>query len=409
MDNNSKKLNTFTLSGLIIGPILGSGIILLPPLLYNNIQNNSILIWIGICTLGFLFALVFGKLAIMYKGDAGVSIATKEALGKKWQLLTSFYLIFAVFFGPVAVLLIAAEFLQEYLPNINIAIIAFGIYIITYLLLIKEITIIGKIMLFVTSITSIIFLISSINVLVDVNSFNITFPNISINKIGYSFLLTFWAIVGWEVIGNYSNDVKNTKILTNAVIFSAIMVSLIYLLVGSSIVFGDFTSLQKDDFKLVFLLEPIFKSYASSIINIIAVVLCIGTLILFVGGVARLISSLNITSYSSIKSSTNIPIGALNILSFIYILVLVLVYFKILNISDLVTFADGFFISNAIIGLVTAIKLFKNGYLKYSAYLLLAIFILILLSTNIIILSIIVLLFLFTYFRYNEKNYKKEE
>jgi APA family basic amino acid/polyamine antiporter len=264
-------------------------------------------------------------------------------------------------------------------------------------------------MLFVTSITSIIFLISSINILVDVNSFNITFPNISINKIGYSFLLTFWAIVGWEVIGNYSNDVKNTKTLTNAVIFSTIMVSLIYLLVGSSIVFGDFTSLQKDDFKLVFLLEPIFKSYASSIINIIAVVLCIGTLILFVGGVARLISSLNITSYSSIKSSTNIPIGALNILSFIYILVLVLVYFKILNISDLVTFADGFFISNAIIGLVTAIKLFKNGYLKYSAYLLLAIFILILLSTNIIILSIIVLLFLFTYFRYNEKNYKKEE
>jgi len=409
VDNNSKKLNTFTLSGLIIGPILGSGIILLPPLLYNNIQNNSILIWIGICTLGFLFALVFGKLAIMYKGDAGVSIATKEALGKKWQLLTSFYLIFAVFFGPVAVLLIAAEFLQEYLPNINIAIIAFGIYIITYLLLIKEITIIGKIMLFVTSITSIIFLISSINILVDVNSFNITFPNISINKIGYSFLLTFWAIVGWEVIGNYSNDVKNTKTLTNAVIFSTIMVSLIYLLVGSSIVFGDFTSLQKDDFKLVFLLEPIFKSYASSIINIIAVVLCIGTLILFVGGVARLISSLNITSYSSIKSITNIPIGALNILSFIYILVLVLVYFKILNISDLVTFADGFFISNAIIGLVTAIKLFKNGYLKYSAYLLLAIFILILLSTNIIILSIIVLLFLFTYFRYNEKNYKKEE
>jgi len=165
LKNTSKKLNAFTLSGLIIGPILGSGIILLPPLLYNNIQNNSIFIWIGICFLGFLFALVFGKLAIMYKGDGGVPIATKEVLGKKYQLLTSFYLIFAVFFGPVAVLLIAAQFLQEYFSNINIAIIAFGIYVITYLLFIKEINFIGKIMLFVTSITSIIFLLCSINIL----------------------------------------------------------------------------------------------------------------------------------------------------------------------------------------------------------------------------------------------------
>ena len=404
MKNTSKKLNTFTLSGLIIGPILGSGIILLPPLLYNNIQNNSIFIWLGICFLGFLFALVFGRLAIMYKGDAGVSIATKEVLGKKYQLLTSFYLIFAVFFGPVAVLLIAAEFLQEYFLTINIAIIAFGIYIITYLLLIKEINFIGKIMLFVTTITSIIFLLSSIDILTSINSINIEFPTLSTKELGYSFLLTFWAIVGWEVIGNYSNDVKSTKTLTYAVVFSAIIVSLIYLLVGASIVFGDFTFLQKDDFKLVFLLEPLFGIYASLILNIIAVVLCIGTLILFVGGVARLISSLNITKYSSKKTYTNIPIGALNILSIIYILVLVLVYFKILNISDLVTFADGFFIANAIIGLVTAIKIFEKGFLKYSAYLLLIVFSAILLSTNIIILLIIILLFLFTYFGYTFKN-----
>jgi len=405
----NKKLNTFTLSGLIIGPILGSGIILLPPLLYNNIQNNSLFIWIGILSLGFMFALVFGKLAIMYKGDEGVSIATKEALGKKWQLLTSFYLILAVFFGPVAVLLIAAEFLKVYFSDINIAIIAFAVYVITYLLLIKEISFIGKIMLFVTSITSMIFLLSSISILSEVQTYNIVFPSITYPEVGYSFLLTFWAIVGWEVIGNYSNDVKSTKTLTNAVVFSAVMVSIIYLLVACSIVFGEFTFTQLNDFKLVYLLEPIFESYSVPILNIIAVVLCIGTLILFVGGVARLIASLNLSKYTSKKTKLNIPIGALNFLSIIYILVLILVYFNILNISDLVTFADGFFIANAIIGLVTAVKIFENGYLKYSAYLLLLIFFVILLSTNIIILSVIFVLFLFTYFGYNSKNKNKEE
>jgi len=399
LNNSNKKLNTFTLSGLIIGPILGSGIILLPPLLYNNIQNNSILIWISICILGFLFALVFGKLSILYKGESGVSIATKEALGKKYQLLTSFYLIMAVFFGPVAVLLIAAQFLQVYFISTNIAIIGLGIFIITYLLLIRQISFIGKIMLFVTSITSVIFIVASLNILLNVNTFELVFPYLSYSKVGYSFLLVFWAIVGWEVIGNYSNDVKDKKTLSNSVVFSAIMVSIIYLLVASAIVFGDFTSVQKEDFKLVYLLEPIFKNYSNIILNTTAVVLCIGTLILFVGGVARLISSLNITKYSSKKTISNIPIGALNILSFIYIIVLTLVYYKVLDISDLVTFADGFFIANAIIGLITAIKIFKNGFIRYSSILLTGVFFMILLSSNIYILSIITVLFLIVYFK----------
>jgi len=83
-----QKLNTFTLSGLIIGPILGSGLILLPPLLYNMIQEYSLVVWIVILSLGFSFALIFGKLAILFPGNGGVTLATKEALGKKYQMLT---------------------------------------------------------------------------------------------------------------------------------------------------------------------------------------------------------------------------------------------------------------------------------------------------------------------------------
>jgi len=399
LEKTSKKLNTFTLSGLIIGPILGSGIILLPVLLFNNIAQNSIFIWLGILIFGFIFALIFGKLAILYKGEGGVSLATKEVLGKKWQLLTSFYLILAVFFGPVAVLLIAAQFLQVYFSEINIAIIAFVIYIFTYILLIRQIDFIGKIMLFVTSIISIIFLLSSINILSSVEQYTFVFKSISYDDIGYSFLLVFWAIVGWEVIGNYSNDVEDSKTITYSVIISAIVVSMIYLLVSFAIIFGDFSAYGSGDFKLIYLLEPLFKSYSSLILNIMAVLLCVGTLILFVGGVARLILSLKLNSYLSKKSVKNIPIGALNILSLIYIIMLTFVYFKLLDISDLVTFADGFFIANAIIGLVTAIKIFEKGFLKYSAYILLGLFLVILLSSNIYILSVIVILFLIVYFK----------
>lgn len=394
---SQNKLNTFTLSGLIIGPILGSGVILLPPLLYNMIGNASIITWGTILILGFLFALVFGRLAILFPGDGGVSLATKEAMGKKYQLLTSFYLICAVFFGPVAVLIIAAKFLQPYFPNISLEILGFFVYVITYLALLIRISFLGKLMLIVSSAITIIFFISSIFILSNVSEFHLNIPNITIKEYGYSLLIVFWSIVGWEVIGNYSQDVEETKTLTNAVKISAIIISLVYLLITLAICFGEFP--KDEEFKLVWLIEPIFKSSSEFILATISTILCIGTLILFVGGVARLISSLKLTVFTSKVTQNKVPIGALNFLSTIYIITLILVYFDYLSLDNLVAFADGFFISNALIGLVTAILLFKKGFLRNSAILLTILFFIILLFSNIFILLVIAGLFIFTYLR----------
>jgi len=394
----TKKLNTFTLSGLIIGPILGSGLILLPPLLYNMIQDFSLIIWIVILSLGFSFALIFGKLAILFPGRGGVTLATKEALGKKYQLLTSFYLICAVFFGPVAVLLIAAEFIQEYFPDTHIVILSFCIYILTYILLLIKIDFLGKLMLIVSSAITVIFLISSINILMNVNDFVFTLPDVEIKQIGYSFLLVFWAIVGWEVIGNYSDEAKDTKTLTNAVVFSAITVSCVYFIVCLAICFGEFEH-SKENFKLVWLIQPIFGNFSHIILSSISVILCIGTLILFVGGVSRLISYLNFSQYTSKHLRTGAPIGALNFLALVHVLILVLVYVNYLSLDNLVAFADGFFIANAIIGLITAILLFESGFLKMNAIVLTGMFFGILLFSNMYILSVIVGLFCYTYFK----------
>lgn len=394
----NKKLNIFTLSGMIIGPILGSGLILLPPLLYNMIQEFSLIIWVVILSLGFSFALIFGKLAILFPGSGGVTQATKEVLGKKYQLLTSFYLICAVFFGPVAVLLIAAQFIQIYFPSMNIAVLSFLVYVITYLLLLVKIDFLGKLMLIVSSTITIMFLVSSINILLDVKNFVFALPSIEIKEIGYSFLLVFWAIVGWEVIGNYSNEAKDTKTLTNAVIFSAITVSIVYALVSLAICFGEFEQ-GKENFQLVWIIEPIFGKLSHIILSSVSVILCIGTLILFVGGVARLISHLEFTKHISKHLKSGSPIGALNFLSMMYIVMLILVYLQYISLDNLVAFADGFFIANALIGLITAVLLFESGFLRVNAVVLAIIFFGILLFSNIYILGVIFGLFVYTYFK----------
>ena len=397
INKDTKKLNTFTLSGLIIGPILGSGLILLPPLLYNMVGNFTLVVWAIILILGFVFALIFGKLAILYPGDGGVSLATKEAMGKKYQLLTSFYLICAVFFGPVAVLIIAAQFIQPYFPNISLELLGFFTYVITYILLLIKIDSLGKIMLVVSSAITLIFLISSINIILQINEFSFLIPTISLNELGHALIIVFWSIVGWEVIGNYSTEVKDTKILTNSVKLSAIIISLVYILTTLAICFGEFP--KDEDFKLVWIIEPIFKEYSNIILASVSTILCVGTLILFVGGVSRLISSLKLTSYTSKHLKNNTPIGALNLLSIIYIITLLLVYFDVLTLENLVAFADGFFIANAIIGLITAIILFEKGFFKTSAIILTILFGVILLFSNIFILAVIIGLFIFTYFK----------
>ena len=73
--------------------------------------------------------------------------------------------------------------------------------------------------------------------------------------------------------------------------------------------------------------------------------------------------------------------------------------FEILSLDNLVAFADGFFIANAIIGLITAIVIFEKGFLKYCSILLTLVFFAILLFSNIFILMLIISLFIFTYLK----------
>ncbi len=361
------------------------------------VGSFSLVIWGTILILGFIFALIFGKLAILFPGEGGVSLATKEAMGKKYQLLTSFYLICAVFFGPVAVLIIAAKFIQNLFPDVSIELLAFFIYIITYLFLRSKVNFIGKIMLIVSSTITILFLLSSIVVLANVETYTFSLPTLSFNEFGYALLVVFWSIVGWEVIGNYSKEVEDTKTLTKSIIFSAIIISIVYIFLTLAITLGEFP--KDEEFKLVWLIEPLFGTYASFILAVISVILCIGTLILFVGAVSRLVASLKLTSYTSAHSSNNVPIGALNVLSSLYIITLFLVYLDYITLDELVAYSDAFFIANALIGLVTAIILFEKGFLRIASIALSLVFFSILIFSNIIILSVIFILFILVFLK----------
>ncbi|MDP4143401.1 MAG: hypothetical protein Q8936_02800 [Bacillota bacterium] len=130
--NKNSNIGIITLCGLIVGPILGSGILLLPPVAYGIIGSWAILAWIIIMALGAVFAYVFIFLTLKSPGNEGVAIAVGDTLGGFWRELTSNFLTTAVCFGPVAVVMTASGFIKNFslFSNVPTELIAFVIELI---------------------------------------------------------------------------------------------------------------------------------------------------------------------------------------------------------------------------------------------------------------------------------------
>jgi len=413
----NKKIGTLLLTGLITGSMLGSGIILLPPLAYRMLGNYAILAWLFTFVLGGLFAYVFMRLSISFPGSEGVALAVEEAFGVRAKLLTSYFLIFAVCAGPTAVMMIAGEYLSAVLNyNISTEIYALILAISCFFILLRNITSVSKITLFLSTFISITLTLSSIITLTGFRKVVVldTVPKVSL--FGKTALLLFWAIVGWEVIGNYSLDVKNPKkTIKKSVIISFSIVTIIYFLTAFAIQSIDLAKLGIDagnQMNLSVILAPLFGSNAKYIMTFITVSLCISTYILFVGSCARLIQSLastgHLPKFLAKKSSSNVPITAVLVLSIIHCIESILANYGILSIDAIVAYANVFFICNALLGIFSFMKLYRTKSNLISSSILSFILIILLFFSSKIILLIPMALIVYSVYqdRKNKKIYE---
>ncbi len=391
-----KKLGPLLLSGLMIGPILGSGIIILPPLVYQVAGNWALPAWVLIVALSFFFAVIFGRLSILFPGDAGVARAIEEAFGNRVKKLTSFYLIGAVLFGPVAVLLTAAKYLRP-ICNLPEPLLALPILLICTGLLLRQVTSIGRISFILSTAIALTLFVGGADILLFYRQPSTPLPPFSGLQFGHGLLLLFWTMVGWEVVGNYSGDVRDPEItIPRAVIFSVCIMAAVSLTVAAAVQMISPAMVQGGSVTITDLIRPLFGGSSDSIMAVLVASLCITSYLLFTGGVARLASSLAGEGYLPIilarKSSTGAPITAILVLALFHLAVLTAVSFRITNIEQLVALADGFFIANALIGILSAIRLLESRILRVAARLLALIFTGILLNGGAVVIAIIVVM-----------------
>lgn len=364
-----KKLNTLTLSGLMIGPILGSGIVLLPPIAISILGNQAITAWLITMLLGMVFAYVFAKMSLLISSNEGMSTVIGQAFGPSFRELASNYLTAAVCFGPVAVMLTASEFLSFPLKRLypDKTLLAFTVLVLCDIVILRGVTAVGRMTLVLSSLTAVLLVAGSIISLAAQTE--IMYPSGSFEpaKLGYTLLLLFWAIIGWEVIGNYVEDVNRPeKTIMRAMKISAGAIILVYLLSAFALQNRvELQGLQGARVNMSLILVPLFGDFAYVLMGAVAAGLCFCTLLMILGAVTRQIAvraeNGKLPAFLKMKSCEKAPKRALLLLSCWHGILLVLIHFQLLSIEGIVGIANTFFIGNALLGLTASIK-FLNGY-----------------------------------------------
>lgn len=361
----NKQMGPIQLGGLLAGAVLGSGVILLPPMAEMRLSEWSVTAWLIIMALGAIFASLFARLAVAYPGSEGVPIAIREAFGEKAGQLASNFIICAVCVGPVPVLMTAAKSIAHTfgLSAGQISATTAAMLLLCASILLRRVTFISTVSLIASIAIGIILISGSIGTITadPISPIPTTTPDIP--ALGTTLLLLFWAIIGWEIIGNYSMEVRNPKrSIPLATIIGVSLVSVVYLLVGWSM--HSVGSNQQSSLNVAQIVVPLLGDYANFTVMLVTGALCICTYLMIIGGVSRLIATLaaqgKLPSILTKTNSNNAPARAIQLLFCIHMLDLSLLHAGVVSLEDLVSFANVFFLANSLIAVGAALKIFKS-------------------------------------------------
>ncbi len=360
------RLGPFLLSGLMVGPVLGSGIFILPPLVHAAAGTWALPAWGVTVLLNAVFAFVFAFLSVQFPGDGGAADAIAAVLGQRARRLASYYLISAVIFGPAAVLLTIARYipmpLLDALPGGRMAV-ALALVPIGYLLLLQHIRAVGTVALVLSSVSTVLLLTGGVLVL-GWHSNGVSLApaaaEFDTGVFGHVLLMLFWIIVGWEVVGNYSGEVDDPRrTIPRAVMGSVAAVTLVELCVAAAMSRAAVPA--EAGYGMAQLFYPLFGTAGATVCALLVAALCTTTYLMFVGGVARLMASLAedgaLPAVLGRRNGNGVPVAGLTVLCVMQAASLVACLAGIARLESLVAIASGFFLANALVGILAAVRI----------------------------------------------------
>jgi APA family basic amino acid/polyamine antiporter len=276
-------------------------------------------------------------------------------LGKPYRDLSANYLAGAVLFGPVVVALTAAEFLMPLLPasmNMHPAWIAAVVLLLCALLVISGAAFMARVMLALSSLTACLLLAGSLATLVGAPALSLPRGLPELTEFGHVLLLIFWSVFGWEVLGNYVEEVDDPeRTMLRAMRISLAGIISVYLLTA-------FALQNMPAGGMPGLLVPILGGSAGLVLGVLAAGLCVCTIVTFTGAVSRQTAERLRTkrlpmAFQGRQSSVLILLSG-------NLLILGAVVLGWITFENVIEVANIFFIGNAFLGLVCGFRMLPS-------------------------------------------------
>ncbi len=396
-----KKMGALTLSGFIIGPVLGSGIFILPPIVHSIAKEWAIVAWVVMILISFMVAFIFGFLSIQFPGDGGATNAIEHVFGTYVKRLAAFYLIIGVTFGAAAVLLTAGQYIEK-LGGISSLSTGYILLPLCIALLLARVNLVGKIALVMSIVSAaVLFIGGAKSLIVSADNMVIT-SSFNVSDFSYALLILFWAVFGWEVIGNYSADVKDPKkTITKAILLSIVAISVVDLIVAAAVQWSDAGLPGGGDLTITGIMYPVFGEMSHLVMAGLALFLCCSTYFFVcrrhiqtgcLAGKGRRIAK---TAGQAICQ--DVPYAAVLFIFVLNTLVLTGVQAGIFSLEKLVAFANSFLTMNALIGICAGIVLIPNRFIKASG-MLLSVIIIGMLAFHSTAISLVIMILLAVYY-----------
>lgn len=359
-----KKMSVPALAGLLVGPVLGSGVILLPPLAIRMAGSWSFGAWALTIGLMGIFAAVTAALSLRFPGDGGLTEAVGAAFGPELRDVCGWLLAGAICFGPSAVMLTAGEYLAQLLPipsgPFGTAVI---LTILAVMMLQRPATFVGTLALWASSLIGTILFAGSLYVLLHPGA-AVPLPTPTPRAFGGTLMLLFWAIIGWEILGNYTREIENPgRTIPRAATLGFAAVAVIDLSIAAALPRAPITGGANFP-SMTDLLRPLFGPAASPLLVFLGTLLCLCTYLMIVGGVARLVASLaerdQLPRILAARNAAGVPGRAACAMGAIHIAGMSAVFLDLIDVASLVGIANGLFLLNGLLIVLASAKLLDS-------------------------------------------------
>jgi amino acid efflux transporter len=361
MSNELKKtLNISQAVGLGITIVVGSGLLLLPGLAYQDVGASSIYVWVICALLVIPLLVIFSALGAKYPTAGGVAGFMQNAFSRHISSATEVMLLGTFGLGIPAIALTGSYYVNTLInvdvqfESITLAVsllMLFVAFSVNYL----GAAISGNIQKYLAITLVLALLLIPILSLMFANEFNgegiSRISNVEINNIFPLLGMVFFAYTGWEMLSFTIEEYKNPKrdYPISVALSFFIVIILYFLLVISIQLIVPIDNVLLSTAPLSALSQHVFGSMAGNIVGVLSFVIILANLIGAIWAASRLVFSSareGLLPASIAKLSVNkVPRISLIVTCLFFSTVLILNYFNFLQVNDLLRLAgQNFFI-----------------------------------------------------------------